>query len=283
VSHFELETRASAQTGTPSRVRLLALLLLAPWLSACGAGGAPSVHVARDLASVAVPGYSARHTNPGEFAADFLRSKNFRSLVIEVDYPAGHPPTPAALELLRERLSERCDKPDGISIVLDDEIPLAEFPPVMGDPELLALEAAHRSFGPDLQQGIASMYLLCVTGSGWNPQNPSEHVAGLSYTGSSAALFLDACDTDGNPWVTTEEVEGTILVHEAGHLIGLVNAGVPMVNPHEDPERPHHDVDPTSLMYYAPAVPFLTPNIGDPDFAQYGAECVRDIQAFGGK
>lgn len=32
-------------------------------------------------------------------------------------------------------------------------------------------------------------------------------------------------------------------IHELGHLLGLVNAGVPMTEPHEDDAHPHHDAN----------------------------------------
>ncbi|HNO59701.1 MAG TPA: hypothetical protein PKH44_03630, partial [Plasticicumulans sp.] len=43
-------------------------------------------------------------------------------------------------------------------------------------------------------------------------------------------------------------VEAAVAVHEAGHTLGLVDLGTPMVNPHEDPAGAH-DVSPSCVMY----------------------------------
>jgi predicted Zn-dependent protease with MMP-like domain len=38
-----------------------------------------------------------------------------------------------------------------------------------------------------------------------------------------------------------DQTQLAVLVHEYGHILGLVNSGTPMVEPHEDPESPGHD------------------------------------------
>lgn len=38
------------------------------------------------------------------------------------------------------------------------------------------------------------------------------------------------------------ELEAATLVHETGHHLGLLNAGIPMVRPHEDPSKGAHDM-----------------------------------------
>jgi hypothetical protein len=38
-----------------------------------------------------------------------------------------------------------------------------------------------------------------------------------------------------------DQTQLAVLVHEYGHILGLVNSGTPMVEPHEDPDSPGHD------------------------------------------
>ena len=111
---------------------------------------------------------------------------------------------------------------------------------------------------------------------------PSGVVLGLSYRGASFAIFSDNIG-GGTPFVTTDEIEGTGAVHEAGHLLGLVNGGCPMAAPHEDAQSPFHCNDQDCVMFWQIRVPFGSPSIGDPDFAQWDAPCLADMQAFGGK
>jgi hypothetical protein len=44
-------------------------------------------------------------------------------------------------------------------------------------------------------------------------------------------------------------VEQTVLIHEFGHAVGLVNNGLPMVEPHQDVEHGAHCVNPDCVMY----------------------------------
>jgi hypothetical protein len=44
--------------------------------------------------------------------------------------------------------------------------------------------------------------------------------------------------------------ETAVMTHEMGHVIGLVDNGLPMLTDHRDPDHLHHDVDPESVMYW---------------------------------
>ncbi|MBL9087053.1 MAG: hypothetical protein JNM10_07895 [Planctomycetia bacterium] len=253
-------------------------------LAACGGGGGGGgggTTEARDLASVTPDGASAAvNSGAGDFAADYLRRTNFTSLLVEVDYPVGRPPSPGVLQLLEDRLAERCDKPDGVHILLDDAIPLVEFPASVNVVDLDDLEAAHRDNFADLPTREAVLYILYVKGQS-DLGGAGTQVLGLTYHGSSVALFVDAAQSSGFG-VTTAEVEGTGLVHEAGHCLGLTGSTVPMLVDHRDELHGYHDVDEASVMYWIVSVPNVAPNLGDPDFAQFDANSVADLEAFGG-
>src|SRR5437870_3134631 len=109
---------AQASRGSSYHFALLATAL-ALAISGCGGGGgaAGTPGPSRDLATVALsPRIAARTSEAGAFAADYLRGKNFSSLVVEVGYPAGREPSQAVLDLLADRLAERCNKPGGVSV-----------------------------------------------------------------------------------------------------------------------------------------------------------------------
>jgi hypothetical protein len=107
-------------------------------------------------------------------------------------------------------------------------------------------------------------------------------VIGLAYRGGSVALFLDNAASLGNILFGADDYEAYTLVHEAGHLLGLVNWGVPMVADHEDGQHRGHDASPSCVMYWAVNDGPLAPHLGDSDFARFDAECILDCQAFGG-
>jgi hypothetical protein len=274
VSEPKIETRWGS---------LGALVLFAATSACGGAGGGGSEPTSRDLASVAVSAVdAARESDPGRFAADYLRATHFRSIVVEVDYPLGRPPCADALDLLARRLAERCDKPGGVTVVLDDEIPAAAFPPVLGHDGLRALEDAWRDGYASRAAGEAVVYVLCVAGQS-DRDTKTENVVGLSFGGSSLALFLDAADRGSDPFATTAEMQASILVHESAHLLGLVNNGVPMVVDHEDHDENHHCAEPDCIMGHQVVVDRRGPNLEDDDFAPLCPHCVEDLRAFGGR
>jgi hypothetical protein len=261
--------------------------LAVPLLALCvacggGGGGGGGFEPPRDLDSVTPDALTAARTSyPGKFAADLLRSTYFTSIRIEIDHPVSRPPHPGALALLEQRFAQRCDKPGGVVAVVDDAIPDDDFPDVSTVDDLDDLVATWRDEWPDESTGVQAVYVLYAKGKS-DLGSGAEEVVGLSWHGGTMAVFTDVVDDDTSAFVTAAEVEGTVLVHEGGHLLGLVNSGVPMVEDHEDPDHAAHDVASTCVMYWLLQVPVVAPNLGDPDFAVYDLPCATDIAAFGG-
>lgn len=252
-------------------------------LVACGGGGGGGggFPAAKDLASVTPnPESAVFSSGAGDFAADYLRRTHFTELWVEIDHPVGRPPSPGVLELLEARLSERCDKPGGVTVFVDDAIPTVEFPSTLSVSDLEDLERAYRDHFSDLAAQRAVLYVIYVKGSS-NMGGGGTQVLGLTYGGGSVAMFVDAAESS-SPFQTTAEIEGTGLVHEAGHCLGLTGATVPMLVDHRDELHGYHDDDETSVMYWLIQVPLTTPNLGDPDFAQFDANSIADLHAFGG-
>ena len=265
-------------------------LLVVPLLAAspsCGGGGGGGGGEAPqdpfDLASVTPdPTQAAKDSFAGLFAADYLRATHFDRLIVEVAYPDDRTPIQASLDLLQERLSERCDKPDGVEVVLGAAIPVDEFDERLSTGALEDLEDAHRIVYSDSSTRTAAMFVLYVHGHS-SLDTFTGNVIGLSYRGGSFAIFVDRVGESATPPLVTEaEIEGGTIVHEAGHLLGLVNNGVPMQQAHEDNQHGLHDISTACVMYYVIQVPFGSPNIGDPDFMQYDPNCMNDLHAFGG-
>jgi hypothetical protein len=238
--------------------------------------------VAQDRASVTPsPVTAARNSPPGAFAADYLRATTFTSLVVEIDYAQGKPPSSAAVAILQARLEERCNKPDGVTVLVDDAIPTGEFAATLSVDRIAAIEAAHRDTYSNLATKTAAFYVLYVSGAS-DLDEPSGRILGLAYAGSSIAFFIDAADPGTGSLVTRTEVEATGIVHESGHLLGLVDGGVPEVTLHEDAAHPAHCTTRTCVMFWTVTIdPSL--NLLDPTFAEFDAFCAADLEAFGGR
>jgi hypothetical protein len=226
------------------------------------------------------PVLAALDSFPGAFAADYLRGTNFTTLLVEVDYPVSRPPTPDVLTVLEQRLFERCDKLD-VVVVLDDAIPDARFPAVLSTEDVQDIEDEFRDAFSDAVAKTAVAYVLYTLGSHEEDENNAV-ILGIAHRGGSVVLFVENADAHGGALYGDEDLEGHGLVHEAGHLLGLVNSGVPMVQDHEDQFHPFHTTDVDCVMFWSIGGGVLAPRLGDPGFAAFGPLCVQDVQAFGG-
>jgi hypothetical protein len=220
-------------------------------------------------------------SGPGDYAVDFLADTTYTSIQIEVDWVAGHEPDAGALDHLRATLVDLCNKPDGVEIVLDDEVP-DQGAPAWSYDAAEALEVAWRDRYRDPDTGVAVLYYLYVDGNS-DRDDDTGRILGYAYHGSSLIMFGQTMDdVSGGLLGLGGDVEPTVLAHEAGHVLGLVNNGAEMQTDHEDPDHAHHDADDNCLMYWAAETDAIGDLLGGgtPDF---DAACRADLQAAGGR
>ena len=110
--------------------------------------------------------------------------------------------------------------------------------------DLRALADAHRDVRSD--GAAAAMYVAVVGGS-----FEREGVLGVAHTASEVALFPDEWNGLLGGLVAGDAVPRAVLVHEVGHLLGLVGLHQEPVEDHEDPEHPGHTVDRDDVMFWA--------------------------------
>ena len=51
--------------------------------------------------------------------------------------------------------------------------------------------------------------------------------------------------------ISSTVIERSVIVHEFGHLLGLINNGYQSPHNHEDSEHPHHSNNDESVKYWA--------------------------------
>ncbi|HDP23951.1 MAG TPA: hypothetical protein ENN34_00760 [Deltaproteobacteria bacterium] len=133
---------------------------------------------------------------------------------------------------------------------------------------------------------MAEFLVLFLKGYFEDQGTPNDNVLGVSLVGTPViAVFKDVIRAAGSSPYLTSFVEQATLVHEFGHVMGLVNNGVPMVTEHEDAEYPLHCTNQNCVMYWQ--------NEGAPDlriFAQqmlisgsivmFCDECLEDTRGY---
>lgn len=115
--------------------------------------------------------------------------------------------------------------------------------------DILAL--ARNTWGPTPTSYEAEFFVFFLKGYFDSQRAPDERIIGVSLVGTPViAIFKDVVLSPGNPSQVSLYVEQATLVHEFGHVMGLVDNGVPMVRDHLDPEHPRHCSSSDCVMYW---------------------------------
>lgn len=156
----------------------------------------------------------------------------------------GNAPLQSSFDNLKNFLETYLKKP-GVILIQSDQLPAAGQASYSVS-DLVNLEEEHRNeyARPD----TLTAYLLITDGPYEN-----ESVLGVAYLNTSMSLsgsvIAENSDSIGQPSRT--KLETTVMNHEFGHILGLVNIGSNMVENHEDAENPAHCITESCLMYWA--------------------------------
>lgn len=243
-------------SGRSSGVLALVLAAAAGW-PGCGSSGDDDDDDAADT------GGDTTDDGDGGDDADaryslLLRGEPFTRLVVEVDAVAGMEPYGENPAQLADGLESVVDKPDGVEVALDGDLESAGADHAWTFDELQAL--AGDSFDLALADDAIAIHLLFVDGHSADDSDAGV-VLGEAWSHTHIAIFKqtidDVCSASVLPEALREQqcrdAELSILIHEAGHLLGLVDNDLPMVEPHRDQDEAHgrHDADDGCVMYWA--------------------------------
>lgn len=217
----------------------------------------------------------------GDYAADFLSDDEYDTLVVEIDYVAGNAPDSDALDALEDALSELCTKPGGVQIILDDELP-PQGSPAWSVSAGQELEQTWRDRYRDPDTGTAVIYYLYLDGNS-DRDSDSGKILGYAYRGSSLVMFKETMDAVGGGLSLSAGVEETVIVHELGHLLGLVNNGIEMMDDHQDEDHGAHCDNDDCMMYWAVETDAIVDVLGLGGAPDFDADCRDDMIAAGGK
>ncbi len=211
----------------------------------------------------------------GESANELLSASAYDSLVVEIQYMPGMRPQDATVNNLTNFLQTYLNKPAGISI---------RFKAVTsaGKPSLTTSDIAtftDQQRTAYTNDGTIAVYVLFA-----DADFTTSGVVGIAYRNTAICLFEKTIQekSGGVGQVSRVKVESGVLLHEVGHLLGLVNNGTAMVNTHEDPANKAHCTNSDCLMYFSIETSGLM-NIFNNTIPSLDAACVADLKANGGK
>lgn len=128
----------------------------------------------------------------------------------------------------------------------------------------------------------ATVAIIFVNGTYLGNQN----ILGIHFSGYGFAfVFKDVVTSVGGTSIDQKYVEQGTVVHEIGHVIGLVNNGVPLTSSHEDAAHPRHSSNSNCIMYWTvessnSILSFLTNNILANRLNLFEVEVLNDARAY---
>lgn len=217
----------------------------------------------------------------GESAQDMLSEKDFKSMVIEIQYPKGYQLPSGLSGDIVDFLNEYCNKSKGIEVVTKElSIPSNNTYTLE---QVRSIEDSYRTkFGKNEK---LALYLF-IAGGDYTDNNGTGRVLGIAHRNTSMVLFQKTIrdNTGGLAQPSEELATNSIFRHELGHLLGLVNIGSNMQTDHEDTSHEHHCNNEDCLMYWSyNSGPDMGNLLGMSSAPDFDASCQADLRANGGK
>ncbi|HET6583543.1 MAG TPA: hypothetical protein VFG69_08845 [Nannocystaceae bacterium] len=219
-----------------------------------------------------------------------IRGDTYPRLVIEVDYVAGREPRPLVIADIEATFFALLDKPGGVEVVLDEVVASSDPEHAWTVQERLDLAIATDNLVVD--DDTIKIHAMFVDGHA-EEDAMGGVILGSAWGYESITIFRDSLDAGCEGAVVgplldqlCADAEFLIWQHEIGHVIGLVDGGLPMVHDHLDPaaNAGRHDVAHDCVMYRSyeglDAFDAVLDRLltGGPAI-EFDAQCIADITA----
>ena len=179
---------------------------------------------------------------PGGLALACLQDSKFTKMELHFLYEENY--DPRGMDLVKTRINEVCDKPNGIKIKAE----MVDFTIDTSWTDDDVRDARWKHGGNAMGSSTLHWYFLFPKGT-----YSDDSVLGVAVDASTIAIFKDSVEEAegflGRP--SAEDVERSVTVHEAGHLLGLVNLVYTSPIDHEDENHKGHSNNEDSVMYWA--------------------------------
>jgi hypothetical protein len=207
----------------------------------------------------------------GSSAKDLLSSSKYQTLELEINYMQAYPLSDAVINHLTNYLQTYLNKPGGIKVyrqVINDD------KTTLGISDVVALERKVRT--KFTRPGVIAVHIMIV-----DAEFTEFTVLGNAFWNTSMSVYGRTIDrySGGNGQVSTDHLFITLIEHEFGHLLGLVDQGSPMVTAHKDANNGAHCINPYCLMHHV----IETASVSAPQIPVLDNLCQDDLRNNGGK
>ncbi len=224
------------------------------------------------------PAYNNRSV--GASANDFLSQTRFKAMNLEVVYATSKfKLDKSVIDEAVAFIEKYCRKPYGVK-VYEHEIPMQGNS--LAIDQLTAIEGIYRTRYTDTGNGVDTISLFVLVTDGTYIQN---NVLGIAYRNTSVSLFGAKIRESSGAITQPDEnmLAATVLKHEIGHLLGLVNTGSEMQTNHQDEAHGKHCNNKDCLMYYTTQTTDVLDVLLSNGVPVLDANCEDDLSANGGK
>lgn len=219
--------------------------------------------------------FSFHKRNFGESADELLRDDKFTSLKVEIQYMAGFKPDAKAVLNLKAFLQQHLNKPKGIYFLIRKIKPVTDT--ILTGNQVDNITRANRTIYTNNNQ--IAVYILYTNGEFEN-----NDILGQAFRNTSIVIYGKSVkeneSTFGNPTPTTLETE--LLLHEMGHLLGLVDKGSAMTIPHEDSLNESHCQNQRCVMHWSIGIRIRYGPLIKRPYPDFDTACLQDLKANGG-
>lgn len=218
--------------------------------------------------------------NKDLFTHYLLSADRYDKLNVEIQYMAGFKPTTQTLDNLKAFLEQRLNKPGGITFVQTAIAAQSKTSYSFSDIE--AIEKVNKTVAGNTT--TLTVYFLFLDGD-YSESTSSSKVLGIAYGQSSMAIFEKTIKqfSGGIGKPSVANLETSVIEHEFGHTMGLVNSGTAMQTAHMDADHGAHCSNKDCLMYYSSESSDIIGSMIGGNIPVLDAACLNDLKANGGK
>ena len=177
----------------------------------------------------------------GQCRYEILQDTNYSKLHIEINYVTDNSPDTDAVDILKQRIKEVSDK----TVITVSQSAFGSTDNSYSLEEIVNIEKTQRERFKSGDTFV--IHILYLNGE----YQDNDKTLGLAYTGSSFVLFKEKIEDASFLLISSTDIEKSVIVHEFGHLLGLINNGYQSPHDHEDSQHPNHSNNEESVMYWA--------------------------------